>query len=388
MSHIEEGRLHAYVDDQLPEQERSEIETHVAECAQCRARLDAAEELVRASRAILGQVDPGPGQPAPWPEIEARGAARSHGPRRGVWLDPRLAWAATIALAFAVGWLARDVQAPGGVGDVSWTQPLVRERTDSIEAFVDEPTLASKETEPPGAAEAQPERPATPSEVAKTETPPSQPELAEREQDRDDAAQAPSPPAESKARRRADAEAPRPAEEEARRRADVARRDEGERAYAAPMALGRQTDSLALGAGVALDEITVHALRVEGATIAEDAGFLGIEPSAAATWLGAPSRTLPGLALERAEVGPGSAVRGGVEGLPAVRLVYRDDAGRTVTLLQQHVEVDTDTPDTIPTLLVPPSGPNAYRWTDGAYLLTLSAELGADSLRALAARVR
>lgn len=404
MSHIEEGRLHAYLDGQLPARERTEVEAHVAECAQCRARLDAAEELARASHAILSQVDPGPARPVPWREIESRGAARSRKPRRGVWLDPRLAWAATIALAFAVGWLARDVQVPADVGDVA-TRPLVRETTDSVEAFADESTLALKETEPSGAAESKLERPTTSSETAKAALSPPERERVDRVGDRaaaapvraadaaggtpTPAAQTPTPAAEEGQfrRRSEEEEARRRVDEEARRRVDVARQ-EGERAYAAPMALRREADSLVLGAGVPLEEIRVHALYVEGVTAAEGAAFLAIEPSVAATWLGAPLRTLPGFTLERAEVAPGAAVRGGVGGLPAVRLLYRDEAGRTVTLLQQRIDSEDAARDTTPVLVVPPSGPNAYRWTDGDVVLTLSADLAADSLRALAARVR
>jgi anti-sigma factor RsiW len=69
-----------------------------------------------------------------------------------------------------------------------------------------------------------------------------------------------------------------------------------------------------------------------------------------------------------------------------VRLVYKDAAGREITLLQQRDGAQAD--EATPALIVSPSGLRAYRWTDGEYVLTLAGALSADSLRTLADRVR
>ena len=81
-------------------------------------------------------------------------------------------------------------------------------------------------------------------------------------------------------------------------------------------------------------------------------------------------------------------VRGGVVGLPAVRLVYQDAAGHEITLIQQR-QVSAAGADALPSLVVEPSGLRAYRWEDGAgYLFILVGSVSSDSLRALAMRVR
>ena len=117
--------------------------------------------------------------------------------------------------------------------------------------------------------------------------------------------------------------------------------------------------------------------------------FFAVQPEHAAVWLNGQLRTLPDLQLERVEVGPGSAVPGALPGLPAVRLVYEDAAGHTVTLIQQRVVDSPADAEALPVLSVDPSGAAAYRWVDArGYHLILAGNVGSDSLRALAERVR
>ena len=101
-------------------------------------------------------------------------------------------------------------------------------------------------------------------------------------------------------------------------------------------------------------------------------------------------RTIPELRLERVEVGPGSAVAGGLAGLPAVKLTYSDAAGHEIILIQQRLTGMAHTgADSESTLVVEPTGIRTYRWHDDrGYRLLLIGEIGSDSLRALADRVR
>jgi hypothetical protein len=112
--------------------------------------------------------------------------------------------------------------------------------------------------------------------------------------------------------------------------------------------------------------------------------FLTIPAGEAAAWLGAPLRTLPELELQSVEVGPADAIWRGLQGRPAVRLVYRDAAGKEITLIQQVGAAPAEEPDA----LVLPLGGRMYRWHDADHHLTLAGELPLDSLRALADRVR
>jgi len=90
MSHVDEGTLHAYLDGELPGAELALFTAHLAECAECRARLDEERALVQRARDLLALVAP--------PSSRVR--KRAHPWRR---LRVPLAWAATVALAFAIG---------------------------------------------------------------------------------------------------------------------------------------------------------------------------------------------------------------------------------------------------------------------------------------------
>jgi hypothetical protein len=143
------------------------------------------------------------------------------------------------------------------------------------------------------------------------------------------------------------------------------------------------------------DALAPQAIAPAGQIMAEEpkaAGrFFPVQADEASTWLGIELRTLPDLELQRVEVGPGSAVEGGLQGLPAVRLVYRDAGGHELTLIQQRLAPGAATLGDYagPAFYLDPHGRNAYRWfdTDGR-LLILSGDVSGDSLRALADRVR
>ncbi|TNF83169.1 MAG: hypothetical protein EP299_01190 [Acidobacteria bacterium] len=117
---------------------------------------------------------------------------------------------------------------------------------------------------------------------------------------------------------------------------------------------------------------------------------MATDPDDAASRLGGELRTLPDLDLRRVEVMPGSGVEGGLDHLPAVRMIYLDAAGHEIVLLQQLLAPgDRATVPAEPTLVVEPSGLKSYRWRDSeGYLLILQGEVSSDSLRALADLVR
>ncbi len=99
MSHVDDGTLHAYLDGELTPVEIEQLESHLAGCAGCRARLDEARALIERAARLLGvAVPPGPGRPAP-PLHQLRQP-------RPAWRRLRvpLAWAATIVLALGLGW--------------------------------------------------------------------------------------------------------------------------------------------------------------------------------------------------------------------------------------------------------------------------------------------
>ena len=93
MPHVDDGTLHAYLDGELPAAERDRCTAHLAECAACRDHLEEERALRIRARDLLTLAVP----PVREPVAHRR-------PQR--WQFP-LAWAATVMVAFAVGWYAQ-----------------------------------------------------------------------------------------------------------------------------------------------------------------------------------------------------------------------------------------------------------------------------------------
>ncbi len=105
MSHVDEGTLHAYLDGELPPAERTALETHLADCATCRATLTEERALRERASAVLGSARPAE-RPAPPLEQLRRE------PKRSPWRVRRsFAWAASLALALGLGYSLRTPRA-------------------------------------------------------------------------------------------------------------------------------------------------------------------------------------------------------------------------------------------------------------------------------------
>jgi hypothetical protein len=135
MWHVDEGTLNAYLDGELEARgagsgERGaaeqgagsgargaetvwEVEAHLAGCAECRALLEQVKRVRDRAGEILAASSPADIVAPPFAEIRARAEARSSG-SRALQLSriKRLAWAATVVLAVAVGWYARGTVFP------------------------------------------------------------------------------------------------------------------------------------------------------------------------------------------------------------------------------------------------------------------------------------
>ena len=98
MLHVDEGSLHAYLDGELAGAERDSLLAHLAECPACRNRLEEERALVARAGELLGRAAPPKRAPVPFERI-----ARPRAPR---WRVPA-AWAATVTIAFAMGWYAQ-----------------------------------------------------------------------------------------------------------------------------------------------------------------------------------------------------------------------------------------------------------------------------------------
>ena len=142
MPHIDDPLFQAYIDGSCNDARTTQIEAHLEGCDECRDRLEAARHVAMRASQLLGTLDPGPVHAPSFEELQARAAARAADgeaesaardaldaavlvnppeSRAPFWRRPALAWAATIVIAFGLGWMSRtelglpaDLQAPAG----------------------------------------------------------------------------------------------------------------------------------------------------------------------------------------------------------------------------------------------------------------------------------
>lgn len=113
MPHVGDGEIHAYLDgalDLFPSAEAERIRDHLRSCPDCARRLAEERSLRESAEAILSGAGPEIGDPPPFEEIRARASAQGppKAPRMQRLPPTLLPWAASIVLALAVGWGARD----------------------------------------------------------------------------------------------------------------------------------------------------------------------------------------------------------------------------------------------------------------------------------------
>lgn len=161
MPHLDEGLLHAYLDNALGE----DVELHLRECPECRANLEKARLLKEGADAILTGVAPVEIAMPPFEELQAKVESRGgESPRedanatvgrlRSFNQLRSIAWAATVVLAVAVGWYARSTilesgQSRGAMeGETTGQLTIPLPETDGAETNApDEPTQTSVRVE-------------------------------------------------------------------------------------------------------------------------------------------------------------------------------------------------------------------------------------------------
>ena len=105
VSHVDEGTLHAYLDGELSPAETQGVDAHLAQCADCRERLDSERALIARATELLALAAPPDRELPPFRVGDMK-------PPRRLWWQVRLpvAWAATVALALGIGtYLGSDV---------------------------------------------------------------------------------------------------------------------------------------------------------------------------------------------------------------------------------------------------------------------------------------
>jgi Putative zinc-finger len=103
MRHIPEDELHAYLDQALSRSQCVEIESHLAGCPSCRATRDGIAALRDRTTALLARLAPPRRVPMAFEALRSQGDHRASVRRRRIRIT---AWAASLVLAVAAGWLA------------------------------------------------------------------------------------------------------------------------------------------------------------------------------------------------------------------------------------------------------------------------------------------
>ncbi len=133
MPHLDEGTLQAWLDRDrsgLGPEERARIEAHLEGCEACARSLEELEGSTARVEALLG-VAPAAGEIPPFEAVRARaaGEAAPAGRARRRWRPT--AWAASVAVALGVGWMANEMIRTGGAGPTAVSEPVAREMADS-----------------------------------------------------------------------------------------------------------------------------------------------------------------------------------------------------------------------------------------------------------------
>jgi len=118
MTHLDEGQLHAYLDHEERDStgaERQDTDRHLAECAECRAQLEAERRIRDRAHTLLGATGPAGVSAPPFDAVLERARRQRARPFR-VPRTVALAWAASVALALTVGWYARSLVLGAGGG--------------------------------------------------------------------------------------------------------------------------------------------------------------------------------------------------------------------------------------------------------------------------------
>ena len=121
MSHVDEGRIHAYLDRQLEFaglDARQEFEAHIAQCTDCATLVERARTSHATAAALLQQSEPIDVGLPPFDLVTARARRGAGSAETRTLVRLRgLAWAASIVVAVGVGWYAQLSLGSGGAGE-------------------------------------------------------------------------------------------------------------------------------------------------------------------------------------------------------------------------------------------------------------------------------
>ncbi len=369
MPHLDEGHIHALLDGELTAAEREVAEEHLRACAECQQLVTEARSLFAEADRLVEALTP----PATRGQAARQPTGSGSRPKNYQWL----AWAATVVIAVGLGYSGSELLRPGAQA--------------SGDAGLKQEALPATEAAPSNAAAPPPGDVA--SGLEQKATRPTAPELGKIEA----ANKAADTPATKRAGTLADSSTPlqrldyadeSPAEGQLLRdkeRNAKGKNEKDARAQAEPP--GRLVEA-------PMPKPTVLNTEIP-------AGFRASSLEEAVRVLEGSLLLIDGMTPQMVLVGPGSAFAGGNPDQELVRVVYDDPPGRQLLLDQQRIGQAREGAaqaraasklNLLPgdTLVTPGAdGSSSLNWTSQSmFRLGLRGFLPADSLRALARRVR
>ena len=374
MSHMDEGTLHALVDDALDAAERDAAQAHLAACGDCARRFAEATAMARQVRELLGALDE---VPAPLRVQALATASRPVAPALGAVAPPQrrapLVTLRRVALAASLLVVAGISYRMGGAGE--------RAATPAQNGALSATALARPETAPAGAAA----NAATTTSPATVPSAPSTEPTSARLSTAPSAVAAPRTGAPSEVQSQVPST---PAPERTARRADVMEDRVVASSRAAEVAAPRQRAEAPAPAPVsdAAPEPSSAGARAAAVAVAP-----GAEQSSRVA--ASQAKAMPGGARTAVPLSGYTVVE--EQSLPAVtRRRYLSSAGTALVLL--IVQGTASEPDAIarsriaaPEFVVrTANGTSAVRWTAQGQSYELSGALPPDSLVKLATQLR
>ncbi|HEY0305847.1 MAG TPA: hypothetical protein VGC44_12750 [Longimicrobiales bacterium] len=147
MSHVDDGELTAYADGAYPvsDPDALRISAHLSTCDNCRTRLEQAHALRDRTAEILAYATPSPVVAPPFETLQAQIATSPVKARRHI----NLAWAATIIMALGLGWFGRGAwQNPPSERNGMTTLNVPTASTEVAEEDVSPPPAAAPAPQP------------------------------------------------------------------------------------------------------------------------------------------------------------------------------------------------------------------------------------------------
>lgn len=149
MSHLDDGMLHALLDGEIPSNELTEVQAHLAACAECRTRLEQERVFATVALDLVQMIEVPEEAPtmaaAPVQAAASLGGSTPHARARRINWARGFAWAASVIGAVGLGYEAR-----GFLGTSNAAPLAVHDSAQPVVTNLETRRAEAAPSEPPG----------------------------------------------------------------------------------------------------------------------------------------------------------------------------------------------------------------------------------------------